>query len=215
MTRQRTLELSPVARERCPLIALALRGAGSAPIRNRGTIGGCIAKGYPLADLITAALSLDAVMIVRNSTEAKEIAADAFFVDSMVTAIEPSELLTEIVVPARTVDSRYAYRKSGNHAGGAAIVIVSASAEAREGRLTVPRIAVAGVASRSIRLPNVEAAVSELCDPAGLREAFRGDLQTRAYAETGAHAAYAEELAEEIVVSVVEMMRVPPSGERQ
>jgi carbon-monoxide dehydrogenase medium subunit len=215
MTRQRVLELSLVAGECCPLIPLALRDAGSAPIRNRGTVGGSIANGYPLADLITAALSLEAVMIVRNSTETKEISAEAFFVESMVTAVEPGELLTEIVVPIRATGGRYIHKRSGNHAGGAAIVIVSASADVREGRLGTPRIAVAGLAPRPIRLPNVESVTSDLSGRVALHDAFQADLQRRSYAETGVHADYAEELAEEIVASVVETLRVPPFAQER
>src|SRR5207247_10325023 len=50
MTRQRTIEFSPVVAQRLPLLKEATRWVGHLPIRTRGTIGGSIAHADPSAE---------------------------------------------------------------------------------------------------------------------------------------------------------------------
>jgi CO/xanthine dehydrogenase FAD-binding subunit len=58
MTRQRTIEFSPVVRRRLPLLAEATALVGHLPIRTRGTIGGSIAHADPSAEYPTALTAL-------------------------------------------------------------------------------------------------------------------------------------------------------------
>ena len=183
MTRQRTAETHPMVRERCPLIADALSGAGSVTIRNRGTVGGSIANGYPLAELVTVALSTNAVLEIQNKEGGRQVAAEDFVIDGMVTALEPGDLLSEIRIPALD-GARYGFRRSGNHASGSAIAIVSASAVFdQDGRCEQFTIAAAGIASKPIRLRNVEKAVCGY--PAMVGDAYREDLAGREYLMPG------------------------------
>src|SRR5947207_10193977 len=51
LVRQRTLERSPLIRERCPLITQAMPFIGHPQIRARGTLGGSLAHADPAAEL--------------------------------------------------------------------------------------------------------------------------------------------------------------------
>lgn len=205
MVRQRDAELIPMIGAACPLIPMALSTAGSVPIRSRGTIGGSIANGYPLADLIAVALAVDAEMIVASATGERLVPAEEFFVDGMMTAIGPGELLTEILFPKAGAASRFAYQKRGNHAGSEASVIVCASAEMDEGNeFTALRIVGAGVGSKPMRFRAIEKAASSSCD---LRDAFRADLATREIVETGEKMEFAEDQVETLIHFVVDEFR--------
>src|SRR5256712_7097808 len=100
LTRQRTAERSPVVTAHVPLLAEALRWVGHPQIRNRGTIGGSLAHADPAAELPAVAAALDATFIVarhgRGTTTPRVLSPQQFFVSYLATALEPTEILTEV-----------------------------------------------------------------------------------------------------------------------
>jgi carbon-monoxide dehydrogenase medium subunit len=176
MVRQRDAENDTTIRQHCPLIAQALAHAGPATIRNRATIGGTIANGYPLAQLTVVALCLGAEIVLASQSGQRTVASSDFFIAGMVTAIKSGELLREIVVPARGPHTRYAFIERGNHASGAALAIVAICVEmATDGRFVRTRVAAAGLQSIPVLLSNVGSALTQ--DNADLHKAFAADLQ--------------------------------------
>ena len=212
MVRQRDAELDPEIRKACPLIATALSTAGSVPIRSRGTVGGSIANGYPIADLIAVALTVEAEMVVANEAGEHTVPAENFFIDGMVTAIEHGDLLTEIIFPVAGKASRFAYQKRGNHAGGEASVIVCAAAEMDDDQFTSLRIVGAGVAGRPMRFRLVEEAL--LSTASDLGDAYQADLDTREFVEANAETEFAEDQVESLIEAVVTELRRAPVGDR-
>ena len=174
MMRQREAEANAIICQHCPLVAEALAHAGPATIRNRATVGGAIANGYPVAELPVVALCLDAEFVLAGMGGERRVGATAFFIAGMVTAIEPGELLREVIFPSRRPNTRYAFKEAGNHAGGAALAIVAACAEATpDGSLERVRLAAAGLQSIPVRLRHLEAAIAKEGDR---RAAYAADL---------------------------------------
>ena len=101
LTRHAELTASPAVIERAPLLAEAARHVGHAAIRNQGTLGGSLAHADPAAELPAALLALDARVHVTGSRGAREIAANAFFLGLLTTALDADEILTAIEVPAQ------------------------------------------------------------------------------------------------------------------
>ena len=66
MTRQRTIEFSPIVAERVPLLTEATRWVGHLPIRSRGTIGGSIAHADPSAEYPAVLRALDGSVVARG-----------------------------------------------------------------------------------------------------------------------------------------------------
>jgi CO/xanthine dehydrogenase FAD-binding subunit len=66
MTRQRTVERSPLVAERAPLIAEAMPYIAHPQIRNRGTFGGSIAHADPAAELPALMVTLGGEMRVET-----------------------------------------------------------------------------------------------------------------------------------------------------
>jgi carbon-monoxide dehydrogenase medium subunit len=100
LTRHVELERSELLARRCRLLAQAAAEVGDIQVRNRGTIGGSLAHGDPNADLPAAVVALDAELAARGPNGERTIRAREFFLDYLTTALEPSELLTEVRVPA-------------------------------------------------------------------------------------------------------------------
>src|SRR5690606_27226633 len=119
ITRQSTVERDHTVSAMCPLITLALRNAGPATVRNRCTVGGMLANCYPAADLVCAALCLDAELDVLGPSGHRVVSAQDFFIAEFTTALEPEELLYAFSIDC-TPGRRYAYRKLSDHPAGAA-----------------------------------------------------------------------------------------------
>lgn len=174
MTRQRTAGDDPLVARHCPLLAKALAHAGPATIRNRATIGGSMANGYPLAQLPCVALCLGAEMTVEGPGGRRTVPADQFFISAMVTDLRPGELLREIAFPVSPAP-RHAFREAGNHAGGAAQAVVCVAAEHEL------RIAASGLEPVPLRLTRDFRAAAESYSQAVVRA-----LLDEALAEVGA-----------------------------
>jgi CO/xanthine dehydrogenase FAD-binding subunit len=141
--RQRQLEQSAKIAEGWPLLREAAGFIGHIQIRNRGTIGGSLAHAFPSAELPVAMVSLDASMVLRSKNQRRTIVAGKFFVSYMTTALEPEELLTEIIVPALPAHTGWSYqevsRRHGDFAlaGAAAVLALDAEGKIRHARLTL------------------------------------------------------------------------------
>ncbi len=128
MTRQRSVERSPLVQRISPLLYEAMPHIAHSQIRNRGTIGGSLAHADPAAELPVLAVALDARMYVRSVTDARWVAARDFYVGLFATAMLPDEMLVEVAFPALPPGSGWAFdevaRQHGNYAmcGAAAVV---------------------------------------------------------------------------------------------
>jgi CO/xanthine dehydrogenase FAD-binding subunit len=128
MTRQATLEASPLVRDHWPLIGDALHFVAHAQIRNRGTVGGSVAHADPAAELPVVFSVLDAKFRVASKRGERTIAPADYFVTHLTTTMEPDEMLVEIEVPPVAPRTGHAFtefaRRHGDFAlGGAGALI--------------------------------------------------------------------------------------------
>ncbi len=115
-THRQILE-DPTIRAHYPLLTDAASGIGDPQVRNWGTIGGSCAHADPSADWPAVLLATRASVVCRSSTGERVIAAKDFFVDTFQTAIEPTELLTEVRIPRWPNGTGGAYAKLERRAG--------------------------------------------------------------------------------------------------
>ncbi|MGH2403554.1 MAG: FAD binding domain-containing protein [bacterium] len=160
MTRQRAAERSPVIASRLPLVAEALRWVGHAQIRNRGTIGGSLAHADPAAELPAVAVALGAHLVIAGQGATRFLTADEFFLGYLTTAIEPTEVLTEVRLPAMDPEAGWAFAEVSRRHGDFAIVGAAAVVHADgEERCRDVRLAFTGVGPTPVRVREAEAAV--------------------------------------------------------
>lgn len=203
MTTYAALESSDAVRRRAPVLADAARQVADAQVRNMGTIGGSLAHADPAGDLPAVAIALNAELITSSRGGHRSIGADDFFVDLLTTALEPTEILNEIRIPALAPRSGSAYAKFGNKASHYAIVGVAAVVTlAADGSCAAASIGVTGAGPNAARAADAEAAlvgnapddaaISAAASAAGNGIEFNEDVHASAEYRAHLTAVYAE-----------------------
>jgi carbon-monoxide dehydrogenase medium subunit len=121
MTRHVEIEHSALIREKLSMLAQAAGEIGDVQVRNRGTIGGGLAEADPVGDYGPVALALEARMKCVRPSGVREIPATEFFTFAYTTALEPDEILMEIIFPLPPQGSAGVYHKLEKVAGDFAI----------------------------------------------------------------------------------------------
>ncbi len=151
------LSQSAAVQAAAPAIAEAAGQVADVQVRNRGTIGGSLAHSDPAGDMPAVFLALNGKVVARTRRGTREIASDRFFVDLLTTALRPTEIVTQIKIPATSGKSGSAYAKFENKASHYAIAGVAASVSiGSDGTVSAARVAVTGVSSKSTRAKRTE-----------------------------------------------------------
>ncbi len=156
--RHRELETSKTIQHRYPLLADVPKVLGDPEVRNLGTIGGSLAHADPAGDWGTALLAFDAKIVVAGPKGKRTIAIDEFFQDTFSTALQPSDLLTEVRVPKPGPRSGGAFKKLKRKTGDFAIVSAAAQLELdMKGTIVRARVSLGAVGSTPLRAKKAEA----------------------------------------------------------
>jgi CO/xanthine dehydrogenase FAD-binding subunit len=152
MTRDRTLESSPLVRAGCPLLAEASSLVGHLQIRNRSTIGGAVCQADPAGELPAALLALDATFKVRGPGGERTSRPGDFFLTYLTTSLEPPEMLTEISVPQPPPRTGHAFLELSRRHGDFALVGVAALLTLNAtGKISRASLALAGAGPTCLR----------------------------------------------------------------
>jgi len=147
MTRQRTIEFSPVVARRLPLLAEA----------TRGTIGGSLAHADPSAEYPAVLTALDGEVVAQSSRGRRTLRADTLFETYLTTRLAADELLVEVRLPAMPAGSGYAFEEFARRHGDFAIIGVAAMVVRDGARCVTARLATAGAGPVPLRLREAEA----------------------------------------------------------
>ena len=155
MTRQRTVEFSPIVTRALPLLAEATRWVGHLPIRSRGTIGGSIAHADPSAEYPAVFTALEGTVVVRGQNGERVLKPAELFETYLTTSLAPDELLTEVRLPVMPSGAGWAFEEFARRHGDFAIVGIAAALWRIGGRWTV-RLVTAGAGPVPARLRGAE-----------------------------------------------------------
>jgi aerobic carbon-monoxide dehydrogenase medium subunit len=100
-----------IVRDRYPMLHEATGLIGDPQVRNWGTVGGSVAHADPASDWPALLLAVNATVVLRSRAGERSVGARDFFVDTFTTAIEPTEVLTELRLPRRPTRAGGAYTK--------------------------------------------------------------------------------------------------------
>jgi aerobic carbon-monoxide dehydrogenase medium subunit len=129
LTREAELEASDVVRAKYPLLLDTATVIADPQVRNMATVGGNLAHGDPANDHPATMMAFGAQIVATGAKGARVIAIDDFFVSLFTTALEHSEILTEIRIPSPLPRSGGAYvkleRKVGDFATAAVAVQIT------------------------------------------------------------------------------------------
>jgi carbon-monoxide dehydrogenase medium subunit len=154
----RQIHEAPVVRDHYPLLHDVTSTIGDPQVRNWGTIGGSVAHADPASDWPAVLICGNATLICRSQTGDRGIAPRDFFLDTFQTAIEPTEVLTEIRVVRKPRASGGAYEKLERKVGDFATVGVAAMVWLDEaGHIKRAGIGLTGVAETPFAATDAEA----------------------------------------------------------
>jgi aerobic carbon-monoxide dehydrogenase medium subunit len=151
MARQRRLERDALVAARTPLVAEAMPFVAHPQIRNRGTVGGSLAHADPAAELPAVVVALDARLLVTSKQGERWICASDFFRGLFTTALAPTELLTQIVLPSLPPRSGYSFQEVSRRHGDYALAGVACTITLSERNIcTEARIIFLGLGAQPI-----------------------------------------------------------------
>jgi aerobic carbon-monoxide dehydrogenase medium subunit len=159
LTSIRSLERSTTIKERFPILAQAASLLGSVEIRNRATVGGNLCNASPSANTALALIALDATVRLVSTAGERAVSLKAFFKSPGETVADPSEILTEIQVPALRPESTGAFIKFSTRNSPVDRPIVSVAtliARAPDKGCADARIVLGGVAPTPMRAQTAE-----------------------------------------------------------
>jgi len=145
-----------LVRSSIPLLYEATQHIAHLPIRSRGTIGGSISNADPAAEYPAALLTLDGEMVVRRKQGKRRIKASDFFKGIMETALEPNELLVEIILPKVPPGTGSAFVEISRRHGDYALAGIAAQMTLSGKTVKNLRLAACGVGPCPIRLNDAE-----------------------------------------------------------
>lgn len=159
MTTQHMLETSGVLRQRLPMLPQAAAMVGDMQVRNRGTLGGTLAHADPASDLPTVIVALQGQIVARGPDGERVIAATDFFQDIWTSALDPTEIVTEIRIPFGDGQPCQAYDKFRQRASDWAIVATAVDVKRSDDRIDDVRIVLTNVAGTPFRAGAAEDAL--------------------------------------------------------
>ncbi len=154
LTRDATLAADSRVAAGMPVLSEASHFVGHPAIRNRSTVGGSIAHADPAAELPAVMVALDAVMVARNRSGSRTIAAQDFFKGYLTTDLKAGEMLTEVRIPNLSPMSGSAFvefaRREGDYAlaGVAALITLDENGAIANARLGLCSVGPAPVRAR-------------------------------------------------------------------
>jgi carbon-monoxide dehydrogenase medium subunit len=193
----------PIIQDRYPAVVELTGGIGDPQVRNWGTIGGSVAHADPASDWPALLIATNAGIVCRGMAGERIVTARDFFLDTFTTAIEPTEILTEIRFPRRPKAAGGAYtkleRKVGDFAtcGVAAVVTL-----ADDGTFARAGIGVTGVSASPFAATDAEAVLVGAApgDDAFRRAGEAAAAQSEPTADVRGPAAYKRAMVAELTV---------------
>ncbi len=199
---------------RCPLISHGLEFVAHIQIRNRGTIGGSVAHLDPSAEWPGLLAAHDAVMHVQSKGANRDVPIAEWSLGYMTPNIEEGEMLTGVSVTAWPAGHSYGFaelaRRKGDFALAGAAVLLNFAGD----KIDRAAIALIGVDTGPVRLPDAESLLKDECwSDALLEEAANKASVVSGLDDVHATAAYRQKIAVVIVRRALEQAVARYNGE--
>ena len=200
MTRLAQVERTPWVKEAIPPLAAAVAAVGHFQIRNRSTVGGCLAHCDPAAELPALLLLLEGRVRIGSRRGEREIGAADLLRGPFTTSLEPDELLLEAFYPFQP-GSGWAFAEVARREGDYALV----GAAVYQAPGGPPRFVVFGAGPVPQRLPNAESAAAAGTSRAEVAAAAASEIE--ALSDIHASARYRRTVGGRLVARLLEQAR--------
>jgi aerobic carbon-monoxide dehydrogenase medium subunit len=156
LARHNQLAESELLKERYPTMAAAAPQISDPIVRNLGTLAGSLAHADPAGDWGSVMLALGAEVVARSASAERTIPIGEFFQGPFTSALEPTEIVTEVRVPRPGEHSGGTYIKQERKVGDFATVATAVALEMSNGS-----IGRAGIALTAVGPQNIQATAAE------------------------------------------------------
>ena len=174
LVRHKACERSELMRGRYGTLGAAAPLISDPIVRNRGTVGGSLAHADPQGDWGSVMLAMRAEVTARGPTATRTIPIDEFFQGPFTTALEPTEILTEVRIADPGARAGGSYHKLERKVGDFATVGVAVHVSFSNGSVANAGIALTGVGAINLRAEAAEQAlVGQALDEQAISAAAR------------------------------------------
>ena len=126
MVRHQRVANDPLIQRHASVLSETAKVIADVQVRHRGTLGGSVAHADPAADYLAVLVALDASILLASSDGERAVKAREFFIDVMMTALEPTEAVVGIEVPKLASGAAASYQRFARIEGSFAIVNAAA-----------------------------------------------------------------------------------------
>jgi carbon-monoxide dehydrogenase medium subunit len=174
LVRHKTCERSELLRGRYGVLGSAARQIADPIVRNLGTVAGSLAHADPQGDWPSVMLATRAEVVARGSDGERTIPIDELLEGPFTTTLGPTEIVTEVRVPAPPARAGGAYGKLERKVGDFATVGVAVHVALANGHVETAGIALTAVGPTNGRATAAEQALAgSAADDAAIEEAAR------------------------------------------
>lgn len=160
LTTHYDVSTNELVKEHIPALAKSASVIGDLQIRNRGTIGGNIAHGDPVADYPAIALALNAELAIQTEDGLDTTPVDGFVLGPLITMIPENGVVKEISFEIPPAHTKQTYLKFFHPATAYPVVGIAAVAGTNDaGEIDYIRVGVTGVSDVAYRATEVEEAL--------------------------------------------------------
>jgi len=154
----RSLEKSPIVREKYCVLCEMEENVASVETRNWGTVVGDLCNADPAVDPAPPLIALDAKLKIASKGEERIVDAEEFVVDYYDTTVQPGEMATEILIPALPPNTGVYFTKYSQMLGDYALASASVliTLDAKKDKCVNVRIGFGGVGNTPIRAKKTE-----------------------------------------------------------
>ncbi len=157
LVRHRMTATDALIAEHIPILHHAMKHVAHLTVRNRGTFCGSVCHADPAAEMPMMSLLLNGIVHIASPRGERILAAQDFFVGSLMTALEPDELVTEIEIDMLPSDTGWGFEEFARRHGDYALAAVTVTMQRQEGAASGVRIGLMGVGEMPMRAPQIEA----------------------------------------------------------
>ena len=156
-TTHRTIEKSPLLKEKYSVLVAMEEKLASIQVRNWGTIGGNLAHADAAGDPAPVLIALNATVTIGSNAGKRSVPLEEFYTGLFETVLSPEEMVTEVLVPPPAAKTAAAYQKFNLLESDQGIVAVAVSLSVNgEGLCTEARIVLGNAAAVPLRAKNTE-----------------------------------------------------------
>ena len=202
----RSLEKSPIVREKYSVLCEMEENVASVETRNWGTVAGDLCNADPAVDPGPPLIALDAKIKIASKGDERMVDAEEFAVDFFETKVQAGEMATEIQIPALPPNSGVYFTKysqlHGDYALASAAVLVTL--DSGKEKCVNARIGLGGVGNTPIRAKKAEEILKgkKITDDVLAEAAKVASEETSPISGIEASAEYKKELAGTLVKRV-------------